>query len=84
MLSYLTRRLLWAGVLFLGILCSGVAYVFWYDALKRLPAAKVGALIYVEPLVAVGVARAVLGEPILPAVLAGGGLILLGVWLVNR
>jgi hypothetical protein len=30
------------------------------------------------------VARAVLAEPILPAVLGGGGLILLGVWLVNR
>jgi drug/metabolite transporter (DMT)-like permease len=71
-------------VLFLGILCSGVAYVFWYDALQHLPAAKVGALIYIEPLVAVVVARAVLAEPILPAVLGGGGLILLGVWLVNR
>jgi drug/metabolite transporter (DMT)-like permease len=71
-------------VLFLGLLCSGVAYVFWYDALQHLPVARVGALIYVEPLVAVIVARAVLAEPILPAVLAGGGLILFGVWLVNR
>ena len=43
-----------------------------------------GALIYVEPLVAVVVARLVLAEPILPAVLAGGALILFGVWLVNR
>jgi drug/metabolite transporter (DMT)-like permease len=73
-----------AAVLFLGILCSGIAYGFWYDALQRLPAAKVGALIYVEPLVAVVVARALLAEPILPSVLAGGGLILFGVWLVSR
>lgn len=74
----------WIAVLFLGVICSGFAYVFWYDALKRLPAARVGALIYLEPLVAVVVARLVLGEPILPATLAGGGLILGGVWLVNR
>jgi drug/metabolite transporter (DMT)-like permease len=74
----------WIAVLFLGVICSGFAYVFWYDALKRLPAARVGALIYLEPLVAVVVARLVLGEPILPATLAGGALILGGVWLVNR
>jgi drug/metabolite transporter (DMT)-like permease len=70
-------------VLFLGIVCSGIAYVFWYDALKTLHAAKVGALIYIEPVVAVIVAAMVLGEPILPIVLAGGGLILFGVWLVR-
>ena len=74
----------WIAVLFLGVICSGFAYVFWYDALKRLPAARVGALIYLEPLVAVVVARLVLGEPILPATLGGGALILAGVWLVNR
>jgi drug/metabolite transporter (DMT)-like permease len=72
-----------AAVLFLGIVCSGIAYVFWYDALKTLQAAKVGALIYIEPVVAVIVAAIVLGEPILPIVLAGGGLILFGVWLVR-
>jgi drug/metabolite transporter (DMT)-like permease len=82
-LSALTSRG-WIAVLFLGVICSGFAYVFWYDALKRLPAARVGALIYLEPLVAVVVARLVLGEPILPATLAGGALILGGVWLVNR
>jgi drug/metabolite transporter (DMT)-like permease len=82
-LSALTPRG-WIAVLFLGVICSGFAYVFWYDALKRLPAARVGALIYLEPLVAVVVARLVLGEPILPAALAGGALILGGVWLVNR
>ena len=72
-----------AALLFLGIVCSGIAYVFWYDALKTLQAAKVGALIYIEPVVAVIVAQIVLGEPILPVVLLGGGLILFGVWLVR-
>jgi drug/metabolite transporter (DMT)-like permease len=74
----------WAAVLFLGIACSGFAYVAWYDALERLPASEVGALLYLEPLVAMGVAAAVLGEPVGLAMVAGGAVILFGVWLVNR
>jgi drug/metabolite transporter (DMT)-like permease len=30
----------WTAVLFLGIFCSGLAYVFWYDALAILPAGQ--------------------------------------------
>ena len=72
------------GVAFLGIVCSGLAYIFWYDGLQAIPASQVGAFLYLEPLVAVVVASAILQEPILLASLLGGGIILLGVWLVNR
>jgi drug/metabolite transporter (DMT)-like permease len=74
----------WLGIAFLGVFCSGLAYIFWYEALQHLPASQVGGFLYLEPLVAVLVAAQVLGEPIVAATLAGGGLILLGVWLVNR
>jgi drug/metabolite transporter (DMT)-like permease len=74
----------WLGVAFLGILCSGVAYIFWYDALQAMPVAQTGAFVYIEPFVTVLVAAVVLGEPLLPASLLGGGAIILGVWLVNR
>lgn len=74
----------WAGLAFLGIFCSGVAYIFWYDALRAMPASQVGALLYFEPLVAVVVARLVLGEAIAPLSLVGGALILFGVWIVDR
>ncbi|HEX6904701.1 MAG TPA: DMT family transporter [Thermoanaerobaculia bacterium] len=74
----------WAAVAFLGIACSGIAYVFWYDALRVLPAGQVGAMLYLEPLVTVAVAAVLLEEPVLPATLAGGFAILLGVWLVSR
>jgi drug/metabolite transporter (DMT)-like permease len=73
----------WTAVAFLGIACSGLAYVFWYDALRELPASQVGAYLYIEPLVAVAVAAVLLGEPVLLATLAGGFAILLGVWLVS-
>jgi drug/metabolite transporter (DMT)-like permease len=74
---------LWA-VLFLGVACSGLAYVFFYDALECLPASRVGAFFYLEPLVTVAVAACVLREPIGLGTMLGGAIILLGIWLVNR
>ena len=74
----------WAALLFLGVVCSGVAYVFWFDALERLPASRVGAFLYLEPLFTVAVAAGLLGESIRLGTMLGGAIILLGVWLVNR
>jgi drug/metabolite transporter (DMT)-like permease len=74
----------WLAIAFLGLACSGLAYIYWYDGLQALPAAQVGAFLYLEPLVTVGVAAAMLGETLSVATLIGGAVILLGVWLVNR
>jgi drug/metabolite transporter (DMT)-like permease len=74
----------WMGVIFLGVFCSGLAYIFWYDALQVLPVAQAGAFIYLEPFVTVIVAAIVLGEIILLSSLLGGAAILVGVWLVQR
>jgi len=74
----------WAGIAFLGIFCSGLAYIFWYDALKTLPVAQTGAFLYLEPIITVIVAALILNERLYVATLLGGGFILLGVWLVNR
>ena len=74
----------WASVLFLGILCSGFAYVSWYDALKELDASQVGSFLYIEPLVTVALAALFLDESLYLAALVGGILIFTGVWLVNH
>lgn len=74
----------WIAITFLGIFCSGIAYIFWYDALKVLPVAQTGAFLYFEPIVTVIVAALVIREAVLLATLAGGITILIGVWLVNR
>jgi drug/metabolite transporter (DMT)-like permease len=74
----------WGAVIFLGIFCSGLAYTAWYGALRTLEAAQVGAYLYLEPLVATGVAALVLGEAVTWSVLLGGAAILAGVYLVNR
>jgi drug/metabolite transporter (DMT)-like permease len=74
----------WISILFLGILCTGIAYIFWFDALKELTASQVGSFLYIEPLVTVVVAGLLLQEPLFLAAFLGGALILAGVWLVNR
>jgi len=74
----------WLSVLFLGVFCSGLAYVFWYDALKILPASQAGVLMYLNPLSATLVAVFGLGEPVSTAMVLGAGLISVGVWQVNR
>jgi len=74
----------WLGIAFLGVFCSGLAYIAWYDALQALPTAQLGAFLYLEPPVAVIVAALILAEPITWAAILGGGIILFGVWLVNR
>lgn len=74
----------WIGIVFLGVFCSGLAYIAWYDALQSLSAAQTGSFLYIEPLVAAVVAFFVLNEAIVPASLLGGGIILFGVWLVNQ
>jgi len=72
------------GIGFLGIFCSGLAYIAWYDGLKAIPASQVGAFLYIEPLVAVIVAWLVLGEQLILITLVGGAVILLGVRMVQR
>ncbi|HTX89913.1 MAG TPA: DMT family transporter [Anaerolineales bacterium] len=74
----------WIALAFLGIFCSGLAYIFWYDALKVLPVAQVGTFLYIEPVVTVVVSFFLLGEKLTLTGIAGGLVILLGVWLVNR
>jgi drug/metabolite transporter (DMT)-like permease len=74
----------WMGVGFLGIFCSGLAYIWWYDALQSLTTVETGVFLYIEPLVAMLVAFVVLGESITIASVIGGGIILVGVWLVNK
>lgn len=74
----------WLAILFLGVFCSGIAYIFWYGALKVLPVAQTGAFLYIEPIITVIVAAIVIQEAVSLASLVGGLAILFGVWLVNR
>ncbi|MEW6252568.1 MAG: DMT family transporter [Planctomycetota bacterium] len=71
-------------LVFLGPVCSGVAYYAWFAAQREQGPARLNALIYIEPFVSMAVGAALLGERVTAAALAGGLLVLAGVWLVSR
>jgi drug/metabolite transporter (DMT)-like permease len=73
----------WAAVLFLGIGCSGLGYLFWYAALEKLETSRVAAFLYLEPLVTLATAVVLLREPVQATAIAGGLLVLGGVFLVQ-
>ena len=77
----------WNGLLavaFLGPVCSGVAYALWFAAQREHGPARLGALLYVEPFVALATGTLLLGEPVTLHALVGGLAVLVGVWLVSR
>jgi drug/metabolite transporter (DMT)-like permease len=74
----------WVSVLFLGIFCSGLAYLFWYSALEKKDSSIVGMYLYLEPFVTLIGAYLLLNEGIQWITLIGGGMILLGVYLATR
>jgi len=74
----------WMGILFLGVCCSGLAYLFWYAALEERDSSTVGVYLYLEPFVTLIGAYLFLDEGIHWITLMGGGMILSGVFLTTR
>lgn len=73
----------WMQVLFLGIVCSALAYDFYNRAVPALGPSVTNSAIYFIPLVGVIGGIVMLGEPLTPTLFAGGALIFSGV-LVAR
>jgi drug/metabolite transporter (DMT)-like permease len=70
-------------IAFLGVGCSGLGYLFWYAALERLETSQVAAFLYLEPLVTLMAAVALLGESVAVSTIVGGLLVLVGVLIVQ-
>lgn len=74
----------WIGILFLGIFCSGLGYLFWYSALEKRDSGVVGMYLYLEPFATLIGACLLLHEEVRWITLVGGGLILCGVFLATH
>lgn len=71
----------WGAALLLGVLCTGIAYAFYFRLIARIGPARAVTVTYLIPLFGVGWAWAVLGEPLTLSMAAAGTLILGGVAL---
>lgn len=74
----------WGQVIFLGVVCSAMAFDLWNRAIPALGPTTTNSLIYFIPLVGVIGGVLFLGEPVTPALFAGGALIFGGVLLARR
>lgn len=74
----------WLSVAFMAAFPSVLCYLIYSHALARIPASRVSAFSYLQPLIAGAVAVPVLGEPITSALATGGALVLAGVCITER
>lgn len=74
----------WLAVVYLAAICSVLAYFAYNSALTRIEASRAAVWLYLEPPVALLLGALLLGEPITLATVAGGLLIVGGLWLAQR
>jgi drug/metabolite transporter (DMT)-like permease len=74
----------WAGLIYMAAISSVAAYTLFYWVLRYMDASRVAAVNYLQPIGAILVAAAFLGEVPTRNLLFGGALILLGVYLAER
>jgi drug/metabolite transporter (DMT)-like permease len=74
----------WAGLLYMALLASVVAYLIFYWALRHLAASRLAAFTYIQPVLATLLGIEYLGERLTKNVVIGGALILAGVYLAER
>jgi drug/metabolite transporter (DMT)-like permease len=73
-----------ASVTALGAFGTGAAFLAFYVLIERVGATNATLVTYLIPLVAVIAGVLLLGEQLTPQVVAGGALILAGIWLTQR
>lgn len=74
----------WKALVFLGVLSSATAYMFWFHGLSKLPAARVVIFQFLQPLVGIIISYLLLGERFTVWIFTGGALIAGGIYLVNK
>lgn len=77
-----TRAL--AGVVYLGSFGTVISFVFFYVGVQRLGAARAAAYSVLVPLFGVAATIALLGESLEPPAFLGAGVVIAGLWLMQR
>jgi drug/metabolite transporter (DMT)-like permease len=75
--------LAWAAIVYLGALASGLAYVTYNNALSHMDAGQAGVYTNIIPIVGVLTGVIVLDEPLSWRAVAGGIIVLIGVWITG-
>jgi drug/metabolite transporter (DMT)-like permease len=74
----------WLSLTYMALCPSVIAYLIYYHALTRIPASRVAAFCYFQPLMATMLGVLMLGEHLSVPLVAGGTIIFCGVYLAER
>ena len=74
----------WWSMAYMVVFSSVLAYLIYYYALIHIPASRVAAFTYAEPVLAAIFGFFILGEPLSWTLAAAGLLVLTGVWVAER
>ena len=74
----------WAAIGYLILFSSIITFIAYIYALQHLPTVQVSVYAYINPIVAVLLGAALVGEPLTVYIAVGGFVTLLGVFMVNR
>lgn len=74
----------WAGMTYLGIFASAIAYFLYNRSLENLPAAQVGNFLNLIPVIGALIAFIFLKDTFTGLQIAGGVLVLAGIWLSSK
>jgi drug/metabolite transporter (DMT)-like permease len=74
----------WFSVVYLAVLGTVVAFCWYYEGLRAIGPARASIFINLVPVVAVLFGVLLLNEPLTPALIIGGLLVVFGVFLTNR
>lgn len=74
----------WTSLIYMALVSSVICYLIYYYALAQIPASRVSAFNYLQPVFATLLAAIALGERVTLPVIAGGLVIFSGVYLAER
>lgn len=74
----------WSLAIYLGVVTSGIAYILWYYALKKIEASKVAVFNNLQPVLTTILAIIFLGQTLTPLFVIGGLITLFGVYITQK
>lgn len=74
----------WSCILYLGVVATGLSYAWYYRGIQTIGPSRAGIFINLVPVFAIFSSSLILGERLGFPVLAGGAMIIAGVYLTNR
>jgi drug/metabolite transporter (DMT)-like permease len=73
-----------AAILYQGVVVAGICFIVWAELLKRHAAGTLSMFAFLVPISGIALSAWFFGEPLRVTLVAGGALVLIGVWAVTR